>query len=233
MPKRWEVVRDDLASEIAQGRLRPGDRLPPDPMLAARYGVNRLTVRHAIQVMAVDGLLRVQQGVGTFVANTVLDYTLGTQVRLTQSLLAQERLIRRVMLFKEVVACSPVISRSLKIRRRANAAFVRFAGLADEVPHLLSANWFPLSRLPGIMDSFSGLNSISDALARCGVRDYQRQWSRVSARLATEEETNRLQLPPRSPVLVQKVLDVDAGGVPVKYGESVWRADRTEFVIDR
>ena len=231
VPKRWEAVRDGLAGDIQIGRLRPGDRLPPDPLLAAQYGVNRLTVRHAIQVMASDGLLHVRHGVGTFVANDVVHYSLGKRARLTPGLLGQNWLVRRVLIRKGEVTCPEAVCKLLQLRNGTSAAYICFLGLADEVPQLISTNWFPITRLPGILDSFGGLNSISEALRRCGVADYQRQWSRISARAATDDEGARLQLAAGAPVLVQKALDADGTDIPVKYGESVWRADRTEFVV--
>jgi hypothetical protein len=47
-PPLYRQVADDLARHIGGGALRPGDRLPAEPLLAEAYGVNRLTVREAI-----------------------------------------------------------------------------------------------------------------------------------------------------------------------------------------
>jgi len=72
--KRWETVHERLLGDIRAGALRSGDRLPSDFALAGRFGVNRHTVRLAIKALESDGLLRVQMGVGTFVADAFLSH---------------------------------------------------------------------------------------------------------------------------------------------------------------
>jgi DNA-binding GntR family transcriptional regulator len=58
---------------IATGRWRPGFRLPPEPVIAKKLGVNRNTVRAAINALASKGLLRHRPGGGTFVELLPLD----------------------------------------------------------------------------------------------------------------------------------------------------------------
>jgi len=52
---------------IEQGRLRPGDRLPPERDVAAVLGVSRTSVRDAIRVLEMRGLLEPRPGQGTIV----------------------------------------------------------------------------------------------------------------------------------------------------------------------
>jgi len=56
-----------LQQQISSGHYRLGDKLPIEPELMKQFGVGRSTVREAIKILANSGLLRVQQGVGTFV----------------------------------------------------------------------------------------------------------------------------------------------------------------------
>src|SRR5215471_10817818 len=52
---------------IEQGRLRPGDRLPPERDVAAVLGVSRTSVRDAIRVLEMRGFLEPRPGQGTIV----------------------------------------------------------------------------------------------------------------------------------------------------------------------
>ena len=61
-------LRDNIAAMILEGRVRDGDPLPSVRSLAADYGANPLTVAKAYQQFQNDGLVRVQRGVGMFVA---------------------------------------------------------------------------------------------------------------------------------------------------------------------
>ena len=65
----WQQVADDLRDQITSSRLAPGARLPSETDLGYQYGVSRVTVRHAIQALADDGLVEAVHGRGTFVTD--------------------------------------------------------------------------------------------------------------------------------------------------------------------
>ena len=56
---------------VAEGRLRPGDKLPNEVELSAQLGVSRATLREAIRDLTVQGVLEVRRGKGTFVSSRV------------------------------------------------------------------------------------------------------------------------------------------------------------------
>ena len=61
-------LRDLIAAAIIEGRYREGEMLPSVRAFAAEQGANPLTVAKAYQQFQNDGLVRVQRGVGMFVA---------------------------------------------------------------------------------------------------------------------------------------------------------------------
>jgi GntR family transcriptional repressor for pyruvate dehydrogenase complex len=52
---------------ILEGRLQPGDRLPPERDLARQFGVSRTVIREAVRALVAKSLLEVQPGSGTIV----------------------------------------------------------------------------------------------------------------------------------------------------------------------
>ncbi len=56
-----------LHDMITSGRFKQGDKLPSQDKLAEQFGVSRNTIREAINRLAVIGLLRARQGVGTLI----------------------------------------------------------------------------------------------------------------------------------------------------------------------
>lgn len=64
---RWARIERELREDIELGGLVPGSRLPSEHLLAERFGVNRHTVRRALSALQERGLIRVEQGKGTFV----------------------------------------------------------------------------------------------------------------------------------------------------------------------
>ncbi|MBI3028988.1 MAG: FadR family transcriptional regulator [Candidatus Rokubacteria bacterium] len=61
-----EIVRQ-VRGLITEGRLRSGDRLPPERDLAARFKVSRTSVREALRTLESMGLIAIRPGEGTFV----------------------------------------------------------------------------------------------------------------------------------------------------------------------
>lgn len=62
-----DEVASQLLKKIADGEFVTGDKLPTEPELMALFGVGRSTVREAVRNLSNTGLVRVQQGLGTFV----------------------------------------------------------------------------------------------------------------------------------------------------------------------
>lgn len=64
----YEVVMVRLAGLLDQGRLKPGDRLPSERALAERMRVSRATLREALRVMQLRGLIMSRRGSGNYIA---------------------------------------------------------------------------------------------------------------------------------------------------------------------
>jgi GntR family transcriptional repressor for pyruvate dehydrogenase complex len=66
----YQLLADDLRTQITSGQLRPGERLPTEPELCARSGVSRSTVREALRLLASQHLIVTTRGVtgGSYVA---------------------------------------------------------------------------------------------------------------------------------------------------------------------
>jgi GntR family transcriptional regulator len=62
-------IAEALRSEVLRGRLAPGQQLPPISELAGRHHTTAVTVRRALRELEAEGLVRVEHGVGTFVAD--------------------------------------------------------------------------------------------------------------------------------------------------------------------
>lgn len=97
-----EQVAGHLLHDITEGLHPAGARLPPEPVLAEAAGVSRLTLREAVKWLGQRGVVRVEQGRGTFVNPTSewlpLDpQLLATLVRRDHGLAAQLTEVRRIV----------------------------------------------------------------------------------------------------------------------------------------
>ena len=62
--RAWRVVLEKIETDLLDGALQPGDRLPPERELASTLGVGRSSVREALRVLEVMGLIRTGTGSG-------------------------------------------------------------------------------------------------------------------------------------------------------------------------
>jgi GntR family transcriptional repressor for pyruvate dehydrogenase complex len=67
-----EIVRQ-IRTLISEGKLKSGDRLPPERDLAERFRVSRASVREALRALEAMGLIKIRLGEGTFVRGISVD----------------------------------------------------------------------------------------------------------------------------------------------------------------
>lgn len=66
-PKVYEQIVDQISQQIAQGHLKPGDRLPSERELVERFKVSRASIREALSALVMMGLVEVRSGEGTYI----------------------------------------------------------------------------------------------------------------------------------------------------------------------
>lgn len=80
VPKASDLVIDVIREEIAEGRLRPGMRLPSERDLSTHLGVSRPVVREALRTLRFVGIIDMKPGAtGALILNGNVDI-LGTSL---------------------------------------------------------------------------------------------------------------------------------------------------------
>ena len=231
-PPLWRQIAQGVSAGIGPAGLRPGDRLPTEAQLAAQYGVNRHTVRHAIESLARAGLVRVEQGRGAFVADDKMDYAVAARTRFSEWVRRHNREPSGQALHLRTVAATPAVAAALEVEPGGTVVAYERLGLADGVPVVLTTHLFPAMRLPGLLDALQAHPTITAALQAAGVADYVRRSTRVSARMPTAVEAGLLQAPRRHPVLVCENVNVDAAGAVVEFGIARYPSSRVQVVFE-
>lgn len=229
----WHQIGESLAADIVAGRLSPGDRVPAEPELMKRFGVSRFTVRQALSHLESKGLVRAEQGRGTFVHKGLLDYTLSKKTRFSQNLIEQGFEPGGELLLHEEIAAVESVSSKLEIP--AGAAVIHRRGLmtADGVPVELGDSYYPAARFPDFEQRRLEHPTITGALKTYGIIDYDRRWTTIEGRMPTIEEARLLRQPKSAPILTVSKLDVDQDGVAFAYSTSIWSAERVTFTVKK
>ena len=228
----WRQIASEMEREIAGGGHGPGDRLPTEAELSARFAVNRHTVRRAMEELEGRGLIRIEQGRGSFVAEDVLDYTLGPRTRFSENIRRQNREPAGRILRIAEIAAEASLAEALGIRRGRAVIQVERLALADGRPIVIGSHHFPAVRFAKLPALLAADASITAALAACGVPDYRRRVTRVTARLPTAEEAEILQQSRNRPVLVAEAVNTDPEGEVVDVTIGRYAAGRVQLVVE-
>ncbi len=229
----WRQIEQVIAAELASGVVRPGQRLPTEQQLSARFRVNRHTVRRAMEELERRGLVRIEQGRGSFAVEDVIDYRLAPRTRFSEVIARQNREPSGRILRVEEVVADEAAAKALGVRRGRLLWRIERLGLADGRPVSLGRHHFPHSRFPGLGAAVaSSEGSISRALAACGLAEFARRSTRITARLPTAEEADMLEQPRSRPVLVTEAVNVDPAGVAVEYGVAVYPSGRVQLHVE-
>ncbi len=227
----WKTIATTLGGEIAQGRYRIGDKLPTEAELSLRFGVNRHTIRRALKDLADTGTVHARRGSGVFVACEPLDYAIGRRVRFSQNLAASGRVGSSQRTRCETVMADARDAQALGLALGAPVHIIEGISLSDGHPIATSRAVFPAERLPDFLTAIEAHSSITAALSACGVSDYTRASTRLTAKLATSVQAAALRIPEGAPILRSDAVNIDAHGVPIEFGRTWFAGDRVTLTI--
>lgn len=225
-------IADELRRNIEEAVFKVGDRLPTENELSERFGVNRHTLRRAMEVLRQEGIVGVERGRGTFVMATPIAVPIGKRVRFNEALKAQSlKPDWQVMRIVELQADAKL---SKRLELEVGAPVVLFERLSsiDHIPVSVSSSHFPGDRFPGLVKYCETYRSISQMLQDEYACDHIRRSTRISAHLAQPNDARLLKMPANGPVLLSESINIDQNGVVIEYGVTRFRGDRMELVLE-
>ena len=227
----WKAIADGLRDDIARLHYKAGDKLPTEAELAARYGVNRHTVRRALKDLAEAGMVHARRGAGVFVAWAPTDYPIGRRVRFHQNLRNAGRAPAKDIVHLATRLADAEEREALTLPEGAMVHAYEGLSLADGQPIALFRSVFPAARLEGLCEVIRDTRSVTGALKACGVEDYTRASTRLNAVSATAVQALHLRVQEGAPLLRTLSVNIDAEGEPVEYGHTWFCGDRVTLTV--
>jgi GntR family phosphonate transport system transcriptional regulator len=228
----WRRIADAIRLDIVGGKLARGEKLPGEMQLAERFAVNRHTVRRAIAALTAEGVVKAEQGRGTFVDQARrLSYRIGRRTRFTEGLAGQARNLDRHILSISLDNAGANVAAALRLKPGAKTIRYEALSFADGRPLSRATAWVDYRRFPDFAERIGRSASVTAVFRSYGLADYARATTHISARHADAEETRLLKLAPGAILLVSEAVDADAGGAPIQYALSRFPADRMELVV--
>ena len=228
----WRQIAEDIEMDIETGRLAHGDRLPSEMELAAQFGVNRHTLRRAINELTQKGLVEATPGRGTFVRGDRIAYPIGRSTRFSQAIAEIGREPGGRLIGYASVKATTLVAELLEVEIDSEVVQLEYLRAANELPICLSTAWFPADRFKGIGEAYREHGNITDSLRKFGVAAYSRSRTLITSRAANGLEREQLGLERGASVLVVDSVNTDSDGMPIQAGHSRFASERVQLVID-
>lgn len=235
----------DLTDAIAGGVHRPGDKLPSETELAARYGVHRLTARAALEELAASGLVTSEPRQGWYVlGRDRLRYPLmsidrgrvGARKDVWLTFLDNNDRTGDVILTDVVVGPPPAeVARRLRLDGGQHCVMRRRTRRVDGVPWMRSTGFFPLWLVEGtsITEPVDQQDPSPLAVLIAMGHGPAHDTDSITARMPTPEERELFTMPRGVPVIVNLRTSVDRDGTPVRCTLDIHPAHRFELIAEQ
>ena len=213
----YQQIKSLLVQGLQAGEWQPGQAIPSEMELAARFKVSQGTVRKAIDEMAAENVLVRRQGKGTFVATHAEQSTQYRFLRLQADDGSAAPLSRRLLECKRMRAPAEV-ARLLQLKAGDTAVQVRRLLLAETRPVVLDDLWLPGTLFKSL--TAERLEGWRGPMYRLFEAEFSvhmvRAEEKIRAVAAAPEEAQLLALPAGAPLLSVERLSFTYGDRPVE-----------------
>ncbi len=233
-PLYVQEVLDIITKKLEAGEFLAGERLPSERKLAEIYGVNRMTVKNAINALADKGYLYRIHGKGTFVQKkdiSKLDlgfFSESGNTGITAIVNSQGIRILNKVLEKGVLGGERFFSGKLSLHPEEDIFALHRIRYGNSEPIGVEYTYVPLKYFPDIDSMDFGNVSLYDYMqSRHHMPVVFNQKFQVIE--VSEREGRHLKLQPGQPVYYFEFIGADAEGAIVEYTESYIRTDKAQF----
>lgn len=217
-----QALRDQLAG------YRAGEYLPSEATLADRFGVNRHTLRRAVDELIAEGRVLRHKGRGTCVLPQPIVYPVHAASAHSKILEGMGYRARAVLLGKRERPAKPDESLELGLREDEPVLELRTLRFLDDQPISLITHCFA-GRHRALVGAYEG-GSVREYLARRGV-PLRRLSTLIGARAPSQHHALQLMMPRHTPVLSIRTLSCGPDGMPFELSRSLARADRFNYHV--
>lgn len=223
----YRQIKDLLLDGLRAGEWRPGEAIPSEIELAARFRVSQGTVRKAIDELASENLLVRRQGKGTFVATHGEPQVRFRFLRLTPDSGEAVAAERELLDFRRARA-SAELARLLELKPGEPMIMLKRRIAFDGSPVLLEEVWLPGNRFKGV--TAASITEHQGALYNLFETDFGTRMVRAEERLkavpADAAAATLLGVEPGHALLQVERLSFTYADTPVEWRKGVYKTDR-------
>jgi GntR family transcriptional regulator, N-acetylglucosamine utilization regulator len=223
----------DLRSALDAGEWRPGDRLPPERELAARYGCSVITVRHALGELAREQRIERTRGRGTFVIVPRIERNIAGVMSFAEEMERRGLEPATRLVTSRIEPAGEVVGGMLNLATDAPVVYLERLRMAGGEPMILEQARLPAQRFPQLLAHDLERRSLYDLLAKRFATRVVRARETVEPVVLRGREARLLGLRPRALALRIDGIAFADDGAPVEAARSYVRGDRTRYYLER
>lgn len=224
---RYLGVARALETELTNGTVQAGDRLPAERELCRRLQVSRVTIRRALAELRGRGLIDSAGSRGWFAATRSVGET---NVLISFSDMARSRGLRPSSRVLESAMRPSTLQEAEQLSLAPGAPIFQLRRLRflDDVAVGVEATRIPVAVAPVLADSDFSLASLYDALRAAGVIPTRADYD-IQAVAADPDQAMLLGVGPGAPLLRLRAVTFDQSARPIELSRSLFRGDRYRF----
>ena len=196
-------VYQAIKSQIVDKKYTIGAILPPEPTLEKEFGVSRTTVRKAMDMLVRDGFIAIRQGFGTQVVSRKAVQNLNKFTSISDSLESKGRKIGLRSCYIERIAAPEDVAALLGVSAGTPLICLHRIKTSDDVPISICCNYI-LEHLVPALESKGEIAHLYRYLKENYGLSYNRSHDMISACNATFEQSQMLEIEPRTALLSVK-----------------------------
>lgn len=224
-------IRDDIASQIEAGQLKPQTRLPPERTLSDTFRLTRMTVRQALFQLEGEGLIYRLNRSGWFVSPSRLRYDPATDISFTENVRAQGGVAGTQILSTEETIATPWACQHLHLSADAPLYLVNRLRLISERAVLVERLHVNAALCPGLLDLPLD-QSLSELLAQhYGIIVRRARVSMHPAALIGSQ-ADALGVSNGTPGLYLTRTSFDQFNNVIEFDQEFWRHEALEIYVD-
>ena len=229
----YQQIKGLILQSLQQGEWKPGESIPSEMDLAARFRVSQGTVRKAIDELAAENLVMRRQGKGTFVATHAEQHVQYRFLKLmpdTGDARVEGPAQRKVIDCRRVRASADV-ARALALRSGDAVVQARRVLAFAGVPTILEDIWLPGQAFKGLTaDQLATYQGPTYAMFELdfGVRMVRAE-EKIRAVLPDAEQAAMLQIPQATPLLSVERIAYTYNDVPMELRRGLYLTDTHHY----
>ncbi|MBC8585294.1 GntR family transcriptional regulator [Youxingia wuxianensis] len=225
-------LRETILEKIKSGVYLPGQAIPSEREMASFYGVNRMTVKHAVSTLVEEGLLYRIHGSGTFVKAVPgkIDVGAGGFGGLSIGIRAAGMIPQSKVLYLHRQPASPEIAALFSCDPQEMFYHLGRVRQADSHPFSVQYAVFPAAYFPGALEIDFSKASLYEFMGQMGRAPVAFKDS-VQAVAACPKLAKLLELSPGQIVFQCDYLSYDKDNCLVEQNRSFFRPDKVTFKL--